>query len=240
MKLLVTVMIAAAAFAVTAEARQGRWHNPGDTRMNEAPKVKIGWINIGNEGRGFQAQVIDVANNPHVECNLSHVRLNTTNDSVMITKVMVEYRRPDRNGSYTDTIDLSDDDDFNRAWGRSGRNRYRGGIYLGMNDSSPWLDLDDVQDGHAGGRCVNKIWIYGVDTPDMGGGRRRRWNRDPRWDRPAAVEVEGLLLNGHRPGDNGHDGGNGNGNHGGGRQPHHPPVTPPPPVVPGPPRPPRF
>jgi hypothetical protein len=152
-----------------------------------------------------------------LQCRMTHIKLTAIMDSVVLTKIDVTYQRADRFGNNKDSIDLNDNDDFGRSRDRRGWNDRIRGISLAANQSSPWLDLDDVQDGFPNGRCITTIQVYGVDTPDFG----RRGERPGRFggpirpiDRPATVQIEGIALR------------NGGGDN------HRPPIVPTPPPAP--------
>lgn len=203
----------------------GRWHDRNGERFRTVQGFDLGTVRIGFENRRFDNDTVDIVNNPRIQCNLTHIRLSSLNESVRILAVEVEYARTDRFGNATDRLDLHDGDDFRRwggrgdgrGWGR--RDRMPRGIELHPGESSPLLDLDDVKDGFPDGRCVKSIRVIGIDTPDFprgrgfgdgrgfGGGRGEGRGR---FDTPAFVKVEGFLTRVGR-------GGDGRGGHGGGR-----------------------
>lgn len=204
MKKVLILVAAACMIAGSADARPGRWQDQRSERFRSARPVDLGTVRIGFDRRG--ADSLRIGNDPRLGCNLTHVKLSALNDSVKIVAVDIEYQRADRFGRTTDTIDLNDNDDYGRNFDRRGRGEQ--GIYLAANESTGWLDLDDVQDGFPSGRCIRSIQIYGIDTPDrhrpeMGrydgrgrrDGRRGYVDRDGGYhNRPALIKVEGLLL----------------------------------------------
>ncbi len=99
----------------------GRWRGESDLPRGRE-RVMLGQVRLGDEGRGFDGDVIDVRNfsrqNRNVECGLTHLRLKAVNDAAYIAKIEVMYR----NGN-VDAIDLRDDDDRggNDGWNRGER-----------------------------------------------------------------------------------------------------------------------
>jgi hypothetical protein len=221
MKSFFSVLAAASLLAGTVQAREGRWGDDRrDDRFGRERSVVVGSVQIGRNN--FNPSVLYVP--AELQCRMTHIKLTAIMDSVVLTKIDVTYRFADRFGNNKDSIDLNDNDDFGRSRDRRGWNDRIRGISLAANQSSPWLDLDDVQDGFPDGRCITSIQVYGIDTPDFG----RRGERPGRFggpirpiDRPATVQIEGIALR------------NGGGDN------HRPPIvpTPPPrpPVVPTPP-----
>lgn len=175
-------------FGMSAEARPhrpGGWHGDDHHSIKAGRPINLGTIKLGKFDGGWDGDVIDLRKRPEVKCNLTHIKMTAGNDSVLITRVVVDYR-----WGKSDTIDLDDRDD-NRP-----RPPGRRGIHLRPGKSTKWLDLDDVVDGRPEGRCVERIRIYGVDTPD----KFNPFNPGSwRPDRPAKVKVTGLLKN-RRPG----------------------------------------
>lgn len=210
---VVSTLVTLGLSAVQVSARPGDWRRGDDERMRRGMVLELGEIRVGDYGRRLDMDVIDVANNPRIQCGLSHIRLKAGNDNVIISKIEVEYRNSDRYGRNTDTIDLEDG-----GWGRPNR-----GLRLEPNQQTDWLDLDDVEDGVVNGRCVTKIWIWAMDIPDHRGGRDGRggWGRcrgprcPPEVPPPARVWVDGFV----RPMGPPHGGG-GHGP-GPGQPPHH-------------------
>src|SRR5690606_33861885 len=120
----------------------------------------LGTVRLGDEGSRIDAEVIDVRNNRQIECNLTHVKFAAAREGVIISRVVVEYRNGQR-----DSVDLSDRDDGRGGpgFGRPGFPMPRG-LRLMPGQSSEWLDIDDVADGRANGRCVDRIMVYGNDV----------------------------------------------------------------------------
>lgn len=232
MKSIFTLLMVVASLAtLTASADYGRggggrWRRPDDGRFRNGQTIGLGQVRIGNRDRRWDPDTIWVNQNPRIQCNLTHIQLSALNDDAFITAVEVEYRERDRNGNNRDMIDLNDNDD---SWGGGrGRGGNRG-IRLSPRMPSPWLDLDDVQDGYPSGRCVQAIRVFGMDIPDRGPGgpgrggpgrgddRCRRYGNCPQ-PAPTIIQVDGFLAN-RGPG----------GNPGGGGdhrpdRPHGPPV----------------
>lgn len=165
----------------------GGWHGDNSNAIKNGRKVKLGTIKLGKFDGQWDGDVIDLRKNSDVKCDLTHIQMTAERDSVLITRVVVDYR-----WGKSDTIDLDDRDD-NRP-----RPPGRRGIHLRAGESSKWLDIDDVVDGRPDGRCVERIRIYGADTPD----KNNPWNPGNwRPDRPAKVKVTGLLKRrGHHGG----------------------------------------
>lgn len=171
------VVAAAVAGVAIAEARPGRWYGHDHDRIRHGRNIDLGSVRIGDEYGRHDADTIDVINRLGIECNLTHIKLSTGRDDVMIQRVEVQYR-----SGLRDSIDLDDNDDYGR---RRGNER---GLYLRPYDSSRWLDLDDVQDGYTSGRCVDRITVIGTDM------RRREFFSDWFNRRGADVQVSGLLM----------------------------------------------
>lgn len=224
-------------------AAPGGWHDRGGDRFRSVQGFNLGTVRIGFENRRVSSDTLDIVGNPRIQCNLTHIKLQAVNDSVRILALEVEYAHS-RNGQSVDRIDLNDNDDF-RRWGRGrgdvrpgdgrggrggwGDNRDDGrrmdrGIALNPGESTPLLDLDDVQDGFPNGRCVKSVRVIGIDTPDFGRGGGRGRGYGGRYNSPATVQVEGFLTrvgrpggdHGGRPGDDGGRPGDGRGGWGDG------------------------
>jgi hypothetical protein len=171
-----------------------------DDYIRQGEIVNLGEVTIGNSGHHYDADVLDLYNNPRIQCRLTHVKLSAYSDSVVITRIEVEYRDADQYGKYKDSIDLADQTG-------SGRDS---GIYLDSGKSTGWLDVDDVIDGHADGRCIKSLRVFGIDTPDHGYGHGPGYGyghghhgyshgHDYYDDnfRPAHIRVDGLVGRGH-------------------------------------------
>lgn len=183
------LVIMSLVFAINADARPGNgpghrpggggWHGDNSDTIKKGQRTTLGTVKIGSKWSSpGTAEVINIRNRTDIGCGLTHIQLSAGRDSVLINRVEVDYRW----GS-SDTIDLNDD---NRP--RPPGNRR--GIHLRAGESSRWLDIDDVADGRPNGRCVERIKIYGIDTPDQNRpGRPGNW----RPDRPATVKVTGLV-----------------------------------------------
>lgn len=168
-----------------------RWENDIH-RSRQGQVLDVGHLSIGNGRRGEMHDWIDLSNHPMIQCNLTHLKFTADNDSVWLTRAYVEYSRPNRRGEMHDWIDLDSQVAAPPARHRPGRPApppAPTGIQLASGQSSPWLDVDDVLDGSPSGRCIRRITVYGIDTPDfMGPGRVER--HDP----PALVRVQGFLA----------------------------------------------
>jgi hypothetical protein len=152
-----TFAVAITLGAAGAQARQTHWADRDDDHIRNGEIVNLGEVMIGNSDHHYDADTLDLFNNPRIQCRLTHIKLSAYSDSVMITRVDVEYRDADHYGKYKDSIDLNDGPG------------HGSGIYLDSGRSTGWLDVDDVVDGHANGRCIKSIRVYGIDTPDHNG-----------------------------------------------------------------------
>lgn len=143
--------------------------------------IHLGMVRLGDEFSRLDSDVIDVNRNHRLQCNLTHIKIKALNDSVRILKVQVGYR----NGR-TDTIEIPELNPFRNGPARG----FRGGrgFVLEAQESSPWLSVDDVQDGFASGQCITSIRLIGKDIPN------NRFERRYGYSAPALVMVEGLLL----------------------------------------------
>ncbi|MFL5812911.1 MAG: hypothetical protein ACJ763_04990 [Bdellovibrionia bacterium] len=203
-----TFAVAITLGAVGAQARQSHWMDRNDDRIRNGEIVNLGEVMIGNSDHHFDADTLDLFNNPRIQCRLTHIKLSAFSDSVMITRIQVEYRDADQYGKYSDSIELNDGPGYGNGHGN--------GMYLDSGKSTGWLDVDDVVDGHADGRCIKSIRVYGIDTPDYndghggyygpghghghggpgyGNGHGHGGNGDN--FRPARVRVDGLVGRGH-------------------------------------------
>ncbi len=203
-KILGGVLVAASLLAMTAYAYPGhRWYRPGYGRINQGRTIEMGTATLGDYRGQPTFDVIYVNNNPSVQCNLTHIKMMALRDDLRVLRLEIMYRTGE-----TDTINLGDD-----SYDRDPRYRHPGnGLYLSAYEETPWLDLDDVQDGYPNGRCVDQIRVYGYGIPDHWGSAHA-----------ASLRIQGLLIDRVPP-------------------PHYRPVPPPPPprYRPVPPRDPRY
>lgn len=202
----------------SAQMMRRRWENDIQ-RSRQGQVIDVGNLTIGDGRRGESQSTIDLSNNPMIQCNLTHLMFTPYNDSVWLTRAYVEYARPNPRGEMFDWIDLNVQAPAPMPPGRHRPGRPAPppaptGLQLAGGQSSPWLDVDDVVDGSPSGRCIRRITVYGIDTPDaMGPGRVER--HDP----PALVRVNGFIARrgppapppGHGGGRPGHGGGMGPG-----------------------------
>lgn len=167
------VAIAALASITNAEARPGRYYDPGRDSIVRR-QVGLGFVRIGDEGARRDADTIDVINRPGIECNLTHIQFRTRNDDVRILRVDLEYRNGAR-----DSVSL---DNNGYGYGRD----YGRGLYIATYGTSGWLDIDAVEDGYPSGRCVDRITIVGMNPRSL---------MDNFFDRRGVdVEVTGMVA----------------------------------------------
>ncbi len=189
--LAVLTLVLASSAATTAEAAR-RWERNLE-RQRQGQLIDLGHIQIGDGRRGESTYRLDLSQNPGLQCNLSHIKLTATNDSVWMTRAFVEYARADRFGQMGDMLDLNNGQPpMAPPPGRPGRLRpppVPAGIQLAPGQQSEWLDVDDVMDGFPDGRCIRAITFYGIDTPDFSGP-----GRFERHDPPALVKIDGYIT----------------------------------------------
>lgn len=91
-----------------AHARPDHWHDDHDSDfLRRGFPIALDTIALGDEDGRFDGDVIDVKDNPRLECNLTHIRLSTDDRGVRIFKVIIKYRDSDK----ADEVDLTDFDD---------------------------------------------------------------------------------------------------------------------------------
>lgn len=153
--------------------------------------IEAGYLTFA--GRTESQSTIDLSNNPMIQYNLSHLMFTPPNDSVWLTRAYVEYSRPNHRGEMFDWIDLNEQSaPMPPPPGRHRPGRPMPpppaptGLQLAAGHASPWLDVDDVLDGSPSGRCIRRITVFGIDTPDSG--------RYERFDHPAEVQVHGFIT----------------------------------------------
>ncbi|HRK07169.1 MAG TPA: hypothetical protein PLZ57_05325 [Pseudobdellovibrionaceae bacterium] len=178
--------------ALESSARPRRWDRDIE-RTRQGQTLDLGYIQIGNGGRGESMYTLEIARNPHIRCNLTHVRFQAPNDSVWLTRAYVEYRQAGPGGQRFEWIDLNEPQPAVHPFrpGRRGPPPGPQGIQLRAGQYSNWLEVDDDQPGFRGGRCIERLTVYGIDTPDF---RGPGGHRPGRWDQPANVRVEGFLM----------------------------------------------
>ena len=186
----------------SAQMARHRWNHDVE-RTRQGQVIDVGNLTIGDGRRGESQSTIDLSNNPMIQCNLTHLMFTPYNDSVWLTRAYVEYARPNPRGEMFDWIDLNVQAPAPMPPGRHRPGRPAPppaptGLQLTGGQPSPWLDVDDVLDGSPSGRCIRRITVFGIDTPDaMGPGRVER--HDP----PAIVRVTGFLARRAPPGHGG-------------------------------------
>lgn len=177
-KLILALAAGLTLTSLSASANRGRWFDDHHENVRRARVVELGTIELGNDGRRghfLDRDVLDIRNNPRLECNLTHLKFSALGDSVRILRVELQYK-----SGQVDSLDLTPDN-----FGGAGQNRR--GLRLQAFQSSQWLNVNDVLDQRDNGRCIDKVRVTGIDTPNFG--ERRHGG-----GRPALVKVEGLAA----------------------------------------------
>lgn len=184
-KMSLLVLGTAVLAASTSLAQRGpRWADSSSERIRGLTSIQLGEVKLGDRFSGFNSDFIDVRNSPRIECNLSHIKLTALNSRVRIQSVEVKYY----NGQ-TNSIDLTSGE---------GTESWENSIRLWPQESTRWLDLNDVNEFYDQGKCIDRIRVTGVSRNGRGSGYGGYGNSGD-------IAIEGLLSRGGRPGRPGYD-----------------------------------